>query len=731
MTPLIMQLVEDDLNPSQLIDIGPTEAAIFRTEDGTTFVDVLASKSQNYVPNKNTKDYDTLKWEEDLRAQLAQKKGQQKKLTPEETAKVNAQLKKEAGIRLQIRHIEAKLLRGVGIIKSLAIGPPTNAHLWIGPAVTALVSCITAGAGLIVGNAAPDAYIACAEKLSVRIGTLRPFIGIATLRAMNVPHLPESLIQEPLGTLITRVLYRLRFSGEQRPFDTLSLTYILPLIFLVLREGGFGESDDAEAQLVLALEFLSFHTEACSDILIPREEVLSVLISSMQAYNQHYKIIKDCLMDLCRCLAPNITQAEISVLARGSIMPQISVRTSVLQSISAEVDMSELEFSEEIWLACHDDVDENVELGRDIWEESGFEIDANSPSRIIPYLHSVDKQLRRAASRALAEAVGVQPSTFQNILAQLQASYQELAKPRVPQLDEYGMPKKINLADPWEARNGIALAFKELAPVFEVDLLNSFLQFLIEKGPLGDRDSNVREEMVEAAISIIAIHGRDKVEALMKTFEQTLEAPDKGSEFADRVNEAVIIMYGALARHLKPGDARVPKVVGRLLETLSTPSEAVQYAVAECLPPLVRASSDKTQEYVQQVLDRLFNSKKYAARRGAAYGLAGIVNGKGIAALREYRILSTLKSGTENKKDVNQREGSLLAYELLSTILGRVFEPYVIQIVPLLLSSFGDSSADVRDSCLSAAKACFSSLSSYGVKRILPTLLDGLDDQQW
>ena len=43
--------------------------------------------------------------------------------------------------------------------------------------------------------------------------------------------------------------------------------------------------------------------------------------------------------------------------------------------------------------------------------------------------------------------------------------------------------------------------------------------------------------------------------------------------------------------------------------TLSTPSEAVQYAVAECLPPLVRASTEKTSEYVQAVLDQLFNRR--------------------------------------------------------------------------------------------------------------------------
>ena len=731
MTSRIVHLIKEDLNPVQLMDVGPTEAAIFRTAEGTAFVDVLASKSQSYTLNKNIKDYDTLRWEEELRTQLAKKKGQQKKLTPDETAKVNVQLKKESGIRLQLRKIEAKLTRGIGIIKSLATGPPTEASLWMGPAVKSLVDIINAGAGLIIGSIASDAYILCSQRVSTRIGNLRPFIGIATLRALDVPHLPEAQTQESLGALITRVLYRLRFSGEQRPFDTVSLTYILPLVFMVLRHGGFGDSDDAEAQLVLALEFLSFHTDACSDILLPRQEILAVLIFSMQSYNQHYKAVKDCLADLSRCIAPNITNEEISVLAGGAIVPQISVRTSVLQAINAEIDMSELDFSEEVWLACHDDIDENIELGREIWEESGFEISINSPFRILSYLESVDKQLRRAAARSLADSVKIQSSTFHDILVQLQSSYLELAKPRVPQLDEYGMPKKSDLADPWEARNGIALAFRELAAVFDDGTLDDFLRFLIEGGPLGDRNPNVREEMVEAATAIIALHGKNKVEDLMKTFEHTLEAPDKGSEFADRVNEAVIIMYGALARHLEAGDARVPEVVDRLLETLSTPSETVQYAVAECLPPLIRASSEKTSDYVQQVLDKLLNSKKYAARRGAAYGLAGLVNGKGILALREYRIMSTLSGAIENKKDVNHREGALLAYELLSTILGRIFEPYVIQTVPQLLSCFGDSSADVREACLAAAKACFASLSSYGVKRILPTLLDGLDDSQW
>lgn len=731
MTTRIEALIREDLDVSKLQDIGPLEAAIFRTAEGTAFVDVLAKKD-NVVPNKNTKDYNTLKWEEELRAQLAAKKGLQKKLSAEETAKVNAQLKKESEIRKQVQHVAAQLLRGIGIVRSLATGPPTEASLWMNTAVESLLNSLDAGASLITGDAAPVAYIALSDRISDRLGTMRPFVGVATLRAHEVTALPQNLQEEPFEDLVTRVLYRLRFAGEQRPFDTVSLIYILPLILLVLRKGGFGSTaDDRDAQLVLAIEFLSFHTSVCEDEAVPRADLLSALIFSMQQYGQHYKIAKDCFADLVRCIAPNINHDEIAVLAQGAIVPQVSVRATVLQSISAEVDMSDLGFSDAIWLACHDDVEENIALGQDIWQESEFACSAEVPLQMLPFVQSKDSQLRRAAARALAEAVHLHPSTMDEVLDKLRASYTELAKERKQELDAFGMPKKTDLSDPWEARHGIAYAFKELAPHLEKPQLDAYFNFLIEHGPLGDLNATVRSEMLEAANSAIAVHGKVILDKLMKTFERTLEAPDKGSESGDRVNEAVIIMYGTLARHLKPGDAKIAIVIERLLSTLSTPSETVQYAVAECLPPLVRTCGDKSSKYFDRVLEELLTTKKYAAQRGAAYGLAGLVLGRGITSLKDYRIMRTLSAANENKKEINQREGSLLAYELLSTILGRLFEPYVIQIVPHLLTGFGDSNANVREAALAASKACFAKLSSYGVKKILPTLLDGLEDDQW
>ncbi|KAL2172369.1 hypothetical protein VTG60DRAFT_6208 [Thermothelomyces hinnuleus] len=731
MTQRIVDLIRNDLDASQLQTVGPLEAAIFRTPEGTAFVDVLAKK-QNVVPNKNVKDYDLLKWEEELRAQLAEKKGIQKKLTADETAKVNAQLKKEAEIRDQVRQIAARLLRGFGIVNALATGPPSDVRRWIGAAISATLASIKAGATLITAETGPMAFVSCAEQVSSRLGTIRPFIGAATLRAHDVSALPEELTQEPFEDLVTRVLFRLRFASEQRPFDVVTLVYILPLLLLVLEKGGFGgNADDRDAQLVLAIETLSFHTDVTADEAIPRAEILDGLISAMQRYSQHYKILKDCFSDMVRCVAPNINSEEIGVLSRGSIVPQARVRTAVLQAISAEVDMSEVGVSEEMWIACHDDIEENVELGREIWEESEFQVSEELAHKMLPYLESKDAQLRRAAAKSLAEAASQNPTVIPPILEKLQSSYVELARPRVQELDEFGMPKKMDLSDPWEARHGIALAFRHLAPDLGKAQLEPFFNFLIEQGPLADRNATVRSTMLDAANTAIEIHGKGVLDRLMKTFEKTLEAPDKNSETADRVNEAVIIMYGALARHLKPGDKKIPVVIERLLATLSTPSEAVQYAIAECLPPLVRTCGDKSSKYIDQVLETLLTSKNYPEQRGAAYGLAGLVLGRGINVLKEYRIMITLSSALENKKEIRQRESAMLAYELLSTILGRLFEPYVIQIVPQLLAGFGDGNADVRDAALAAAKACFSSLSSYGVKQILPTLLDGLEEDQW
>lgn len=197
--PLLVHQFSQDLDPKLFELVGPTEAAIFRTPEGTAYVDVLSKKGPEQSIGRNAKDYDTLKWEEELRAQLAAKKGQSKKLTADEQAKVNAQLAKEATIRKDVAAIEVKMKRGVGIIQSLATGPPTEAEQWMAPAVNLLIKAIRAGAGLILGESPAVAYIKCAERISSRLGPARPFVGVATLRTIGTSQLAQEYQEEPLG----------------------------------------------------------------------------------------------------------------------------------------------------------------------------------------------------------------------------------------------------------------------------------------------------------------------------------------------------------------------------------------------------------------------------------------------------------------------------------------------------------------------------------------------------
>ncbi|KAL8970028.1 MAG: hypothetical protein Q9183_001711, partial [Haloplaca sp. 2 TL-2023] len=731
--PMMVHMVEDKLSADDVRKCTPTDIAIARTPEGTAFIDVLSAKGQDRALDKSAKDYDTLKWEAEVRSQLAAKKGQERKLTADESAKVQVQLEKEALIRERLLALEQRLKHGVGIIKALTDGPPTDATLWFAPISRALLAVIAANAGLLLGSDAEMAYINLAKLVSPRLGSLRSFTGVATLRALGTSTLPDTMKEESLGDLVTRVLYRIRFMSEQRPFDTTSLLYILPLAMTVLQAKGVGraDADEIDEQLTLALEFFTFHANLFSETKLPRADVLALLIHSMQTYPQHYKEVKDCLFDVCRSLSTNVVDSEISILLQGALVSQASVRTTLLQGIREHIDLTDIDFSVEIWLAVHDDVHENAELASAIWQENALEASPTDASQIVPYLASKDGQLRRASSKALADCVGDESSIFMSTLQQLENQYVERARPRVPERDEFGMPKKMDLTDPWEARHGVALAFKAFSATFPSEELVPFAEFLISSNALADRNGTVREQMIDSAITIIDRRGANILESLMTVFERTLDQEEQKAELSDSINEAVVVLYGALGRHLAQGDERIEKVIQRLFSTLSTPSESVQYAVAGCLPALVRASPSHTSDYVQSMLDQLLQSKKYAARRGAAYGLAGVISGKGMSALRDYRIMSTLKGASENKKDANQRQAALLAYELMSSILGRIFEPYIIQVVPQLLNSFGDAVADVRDACLDTTKTCFSSLSSFGVKKVLPTLLEGLDDSQW
>lgn len=197
--PILLERIEEDLSVEDVRSCGSLDVAIAKTAEGVAFVDVLNKKGQNQSIEKNSRDYDTIKWEEEVRASLARKNGQKKMLSSDEKLRVDAQLAKEAAIRKQVKRLALRLRRAIGFINALISGPPVEPSRWLGKTLDSLLKVIAVGAGLVMDQAADLTYISCAELITPRLGSLRRFIGIATLRALGASQLPSRWEQEPLG----------------------------------------------------------------------------------------------------------------------------------------------------------------------------------------------------------------------------------------------------------------------------------------------------------------------------------------------------------------------------------------------------------------------------------------------------------------------------------------------------------------------------------------------------
>jgi hypothetical protein len=223
--------------------------------------------------------------------------------------------------------------------------------------------------------------------------------------------------------------------------------------------------------------------------------------------------------------------------------------------------------------------------------------------------------------------------------------------------------------------------------------------------------------------------GRKHITKLMPKLEGYLEKPAVASASHDHIRQAVVVMFGVLARHLDPKDPKIPSIVDKLLLTLDTPSEPVQMAVSDNLPPLIKFIKNKAQDLVNRMFDKLLTTEKFAEQIGAAYGLAGLVKGIGLYCLKSFNIMNRLIESAENKKNANHRIGALFAFETLSRSLGYFFEPYITKFLPLMLVTYGDTSVEVREATEDASSKIMSRLSSHCVKLILPSLLASLEER--
>lgn len=378
------------------------------------------------------------------------------------------------------------------------------------------------------------------------------------------------------------------------------------------------------------------------------------------------------------------------------------------------------------WIAKFDISEVNRELATVIWDQSNLPLP--TVEDIIGDITHSELCIQKAAAESLMPLILNDENLTKIVITKLFTIYNDklaLIPPVLDQFDREIEPAK----DQWKPRRGVAITFSQIAPIVSIDDINVIMHFMVSQG-LGDREDVVHKEMLAAALKIVDIHGNKTIVNLLPVFEDFLDKAPKSQSF-DNIRQAVVILMGSLARHLQKDDQRIEPIVKRLLTALSTPSQQVQEAVSNCLPHLMPSVKDEAPAMIKKLLHSLAKSEKYGERRGAAYGIAGIVKGLGILSLKQLDIMSKLTTYIQEKKNYRSREGALFAFEVLCNTLGRLFEPYIVHVLPHLLQCFGDSSQYVRQAADDTAKVVMGKLSAHGVKLVLPSLLEALDEDSW
>ncbi|KAM0871524.1 hypothetical protein ACQ4PT_039331 [Festuca glaucescens] len=635
------------------------------------------------------------------------------------TAKEEARellLKEESSVREKVGHVQKNLALMLDALGELAIANPIFTHGQLPHLVKYIEPLLSSP---IVSDAAFCAMLRLARCTAPPLCNWATDIA-AAIRVMSVEDfemvldlmpviMEEDSKKRPSPGLFEQIVTGLTAACKAGPLPADSFTFIFPIMETILLSSKKTCLHDD------VLQILSMHLDPI--LPLPRPRMLSVLYHVLSTVPAYHPSVGPMLNELCLGLKCNdLAQALVGVYAK-----EVHVRLACLTAIKCVPSHSvqrDLQVSTSLWIAVHDPEKAVAELAEELWDRFGFDV-CTDYSGIFDALSHKNYNVRAAAAEALTAALDENPDKMQDTLSALFSLYIRDLGPGV----EFGDTN-------WLGRQGIALALHSVADVLGSKDLPIIMTFLISRA-LADPNLDVRGRMINAGILIIDKHGKENVPLLFPIFESYLNKRASDEETYDLVREGVVIFTGALAKHLSKDDPKVHSVVEKLLDVLNTPSEAVQRAVSDCLSPLMVSKQEEAQALVSRLLDRMMKCEKYGERRGAAFGLAGVVKGFRITSLKKYGIAATLQQALGDRASAKSREGALLGFECLCEKLGRLFEPYIIQMLPLLLVSFSDQVLAVREAAECAARAMMSQLTGHGVKLVLPSLLKGLEDKAW
>ncbi|XP_044304801.1 eIF-2-alpha kinase activator GCN1 [Varanus komodoensis] len=771
--PRLIGAISASLKNPALGLVTQEEFAIMKTPEGELYdKSILHSAQQDSLKKANMKrenkaySFKEQIIELELKEEIKKKKGikEEIQLTSKQKEMLNAQLEKESYTRKQLQELDSELESKLGLLGAILKRNPPGLSQYIPALVDSFMPLLKSP---LAAPRIKDPFLSLAScVMPARLKTFGIVASHVTLRMMKPEcRLDESWCQEDLPTAVNRVITLLHahtVPGRQSkgeagptPLPAPAFSLVFPLLKMVLLQTP-NDSEEKEELMVKALQTITVHAQLRSfsnnlclldengPELLPRTDMLSLLTKVIGTGSPRLQVLAStALTALCASSSGEsgcayAEQEEIDVLLQALQSPCMNVRDAALRGLM-ELQMvlptpdsdqeNGLNLLRRLWVVKFDREEVIRTLAERLWESMGLELQPDICSVLIKDVIHYEEAVRQAGAEALSKGVEQYRNQTKDVMTKLMDIYQEKLYRPPPVLDALGRVISESPPDQWEARCGIALALNKLSEHLDSSQIKPLFEFFVPDA-LNDRNPEVRKCMLDAALSALNTHGKDSVNSLLPVFEEFLKnAPNDASY--DAVRQSVVILMGSLAKHLDKSDPKVKPIVAKLIAALSTPSQQVQESVASCLPPLVPAIREDAGGMIQKLLQLLLESDKYAERKGAAYGLAGLVKGLGILSLKQQEMMARLTDAIQDKKNFRRREGALFAFEMLCTLLGKLFEPYVVHVLPHLLLCFGDGNQYVREAADDCAKAVMSNLSAHGVKLVLPSLLAALEEESW
>ncbi|CEF63781.1 Translational activator GCN1 [Strongyloides ratti] len=695
-----------------------------------------------------------------LRKELAEKRRKEGKFTEEQKKAIAEELKKESEIRNKMKKLYEDIYEPLRLLNAASKANPLGVTKHFDIMYNIVIPLLQSE---FVAPIAVDTLFSFRDAIfEPSSDYLHQLVIITTLRLYNSKKLIDEWCEESLEDQLKRMIGSLtsmcalvsipeEFATEIDIFmdnegmNASKLGFLLPLIEKIMMTKDFDST--------IKTSLTSFLQDGVSLKFIKGEDVflvpylkLATMTLPVLIENSDMDLIKPCrtvLQNLAsimsECTIPTEKMEEFLCYLLDHLKePKSEIRLMILNmfynmhhQVSVLLHKSKAfkgKLIVTLSIIINDDNDEVNRSAVQLWKHLELKLSAELFSHIFIGLMDVNEFIRKGASNVILKIVDDMPKykiTIINLLFDLYVKHSKIVE---AEYDSVGRLLRGEY-DEWEKRSGITEALIKLTNKIESNEAFNFLKKVVDIGLL-DHNASVRQKMLKAAEIIITKHGRSNVNEFYPFLEEKL-ASLSSNENDDIMRQGLVILLGTLTKYLDSNDEKVLQILMKLMSTLTTPSQPVQESVCSCLPALIASRPEDGKVLLKSMLTSAAKFSTYGERRGAAYGVAGIVKGLGIKSMKEQQVDLFLKNGFKNKKDPQMKEACCLLMEMLGYALGQAFEPYIHELLPELLTAYGDTNENVRYAAEDACNCIMSKISNFGVKLILPVVLEVIDKDAW